>query len=280
MSAARIKLSSIAVVLLTLGCGGGNVQMGHDALGHGDYGAAIMHYESAIKSLPKEDHPNGRLASAHRAQAAILLDEGRCDAARKHLLAADNLTRPVLVDHQRLFDCTAAAGSDQDTRIADLQRLVDIGDHRAVVYRALMLLLFEAGSKAEAVTLAPTLAKKYALTLHDHAQITDAYFALDQKVAALPHLEALAKANPRDPLVRLKTAEVHEVRGAPLEARRLYIALTVDFPRNPVVFLRLASFLRDQEDVHGARAAQAEADRLRGLDLGPREFRPLLPSRR
>jgi len=280
MSAARIKFCLVAGLSFAMGCGGGNAQLGHDALGHGDYSAAINHYETAMKTMPREDQPVGRLASAHRAKAAILLDEGRCDLARKHLLAADDLTRPVLVDHQRLFDCTSASGSNRDTRIADLQRLVDLGDHRAVVYRALMHLLFEAGSKAEAVMLAPSLAKKYALTVEDHARITEAFFELDQKDAAMPYLLALAKANPRDPLVRLKMAEVHEVRGAPLEARRLYIALTVDFPRNPVVFLRLAAFLRGQEDVHGARAAQAEADRLRGLDLGPRQFRPLLPSRR
>lgn len=280
MSAARIKIGLFMSLSVAMGCGGGKVQLGHDALGHGDYAAAIQHYETAMKTMPKSAHPSERLASAHRAQAAVLLDEGRCDAARKHLLAADNLTRPVLVDHQRLFDCTAAAGSDQDTRIADLQRLVDLGDHRAVVYRALMNLLFEAGSLAEAVMLAPTLAKKYALTLEDHARITDAYFELNQKEAALAHLESLAKANPRDPLIRLKMAEVYEVRGAPIEARRLYIALTVDFPRNPVVFIRLAAFLRAQDDIHGARAAQAEANRLRGLDLGPRQLRPLLPSKR
>jgi predicted Zn-dependent protease len=195
-------------------------------------------------------------------------------------MAADNLTRPVLVDHQRLFECTASHGGDRDTRIADLQRLVDLGDHRAIVYRALMLLLFEADSDAEAVMLAPNLSKRFALTKNDHLRISDAYFRLDQKPAAMPHLEALARADPHDPLIRLKMAEVHEHSGAPLEARRLYITLTVDFPRNPVVFLRLAEFLRSQDDPRGARAAQAEADRLRGLDFGPRNLRPLLPSKR
>jgi tetratricopeptide (TPR) repeat protein len=279
MCTARRTFIFLTGLTLAAGCGGSSLRMGHDALGHGEYAQAIAHYEAAMKTESPDEQPSTRLASAHRALAAILLDEGRCAPARDHLKAADDLTRPVLVDHQRLFDCTTSLGGDRDTRISDLQRLVDLGDHRAVVFRALMLLLFEAGSDAEAVVLAPNLSKRYVLTKDDHQRIAAAYFRLDQKEAAMPHLRALAKSDPHDPLNRLKMAVVHEFSGALLEARRLYVALTVDFPRNPVVFLRLAKFLRTQDDPHGARAAQAEADRLRGLDLGPRNLRPLLPSK-
>ncbi|MCA9542120.1 MAG: tetratricopeptide repeat protein, partial [Myxococcales bacterium] len=220
------------------------------------------------------------LAGAHRAYAGRLMAEGRCGAGRDQLLLAEALSRQVIADRKALFDCMQAHGEiDPETQINDLRRLLVLGDTRPEVRSPLMRLLLDAGRDDEAVVHAPALGRDLALTLEDHQRLAWAYARLGRLAEAEPHLLKVLQADPADLMARLKLAEVYEARGANGEARRALQALTVDHPDNPALWLRLAEHLQREGDAAGARAAHAEANRLRGITFEPRDLRPLKKSR-
>lgn len=264
------------------GCGDPMLRRGHDALGQGRYLEAVAAYEDVRARLPVEQHPTASLASAHRALAAQALDRGDCGEARSRLAQAEALDETVLlVDHQAVYRCTAAhEADDRAQRIAELERLVALGDGRLEVRHTLMRLLLAEGRDGEAVALVPLLERGYGLTLDDHRLLVGAWERAGRPAAARPHVLKLLQADARDLLARLKLAELDEAGGDVASAGRIYRALTVDHPRNVAVWLRLGQFLERRGEVAEARAVYVHANRLRGVDMSVPAKRPLRKSRR
>ncbi len=269
------------LALAAAGCVDPDLRRGDEALAHGRYVEAIGFYEQARARLPEDPSPTRGINGAHRAHAAALLAEGRCAEAREHLEVAETLGPPVLVDHQELARCLDDTKAPAEARAAQLTRLLGLGDRRASLLRALAALEFELGREPDAVGHLQLLEQRSALTVDERRRLVDALLRLDRAQDAWPHIDEVVRADPFDAPLRLKRAELLEAGGRAREAGEAYRALAADFPRNPLVHLRLAEFLRRQGDEAAALAALAEADRLRGAAPPPeRKFRPLQPSRR
>ncbi|MEZ4471772.1 MAG: tetratricopeptide repeat protein [bacterium] len=272
----RLAPFLIALIATTglAGCTDPDLLRGQEALGQGRYPLAIQHLERARARDPDDDEVRRSLASAHRSIALGELAAGRCDQAAGQIAAADELTPPELVDHQGLLVCREQVGGLPATRTAELERLVAAGDQRARVLRMLMQLYLDQGRHTDAVGLLERLEQRFALTTDDRRRLADIFLKTGQVDAALKQLFRVKADDPSDPLVRLKLAELLETRGQHAEAEQMYRALAVDYRTNPVVFLRLAAFLGRRGDTAGAAAAQATADRLRGIETIQRPLRP------
>jgi tetratricopeptide (TPR) repeat protein len=280
--ASRFPRRWLLLAAFALGaCTDADIRRGDDALGLGRYDEAIGAYESARRRLPAEQTPVDRLASAHRALAATLMERGRCADARAHFALAAGLTRPLLIDHQQLYECDVARNVPKEELVADLLRLLELGDRRASVLRKLMHVEIELGRDADAADRLTLLEKRSAITLDERRLLAQVFLRLDRRREAFDHLKATIALSPNDPINRLKLAELAEEQGEAPLAREIYEALTVEYPQNPLTWLRLAAFRTRTGDAAGARNAQGRADALRtGHIPPPQEMRPLRKSRR
>src|SRR5688500_17929946 len=95
-------------LLALASCTDPDIRRGDEALAHGRYPEAIAFYEQARNRHPEAPEPKRGIASAHRAHAAALVAEGKCQDARTHVEAAEALSPVVLVDHQELARCLSA----------------------------------------------------------------------------------------------------------------------------------------------------------------------------
>lgn len=266
--------------LMLAGCGDPMLRRGHDALGQGRYAEAIEAFEDVRGRLP-EAHPAAARQSAHRALAAEQLAAGRCAEGRAQLVQAERFGPALLADHRALYVCGSSHPVEPAARLADLERLVALGEQRVDPRLELMRRLFEAGRDADAVALVPRLERRYALTLADHEALVGAWDRAGRPAAARPHVLKVLQARPDDLLARLKLAEIEERRGDVRAAGALYAALAAEQPTNPVIFMRLAAFHRRQNDEPAARAALARARALQDVADDPRgALRPLPRSRR
>lgn len=271
---------TVCGALAAMACGDADVRLGRTALAQGDYGRAVSAFARAEARLGRTPDIAAGLGAAHRARADQLLTAGKCDAAREALLAAEQVSPPLLVDHQGLFECAAAQGAAPDVQVAYLKRLRALGDERISVVHTLFRLELALERHADALERVPALERHFALTLEDRRRLARVYESVGQSEAALTQLRALPRTERRHPLIRLKEAELLEKQGEVEPAHGILRSLTVEHPRNPVVFIRLADFLRRRGDGGAARAVQAHADALRGIEHAPRELRPLRKSRK
>ncbi len=273
-------LGLICALLGASGCGDPLLRRGHDALGQGRYAEAIDAFEDLRRRLPAQ-HPGHARQSAHRALADELFTAGRCDEGRRQLVEAERFGPSLRADHQALYDCVSGHPGPDAQRLADLERLMALGDQRVDVRLELMRLLLAAGRDAEAINHVPFLERRYALTLADHEALIPAWERAGRLVGARPHLLKIMQVRPDDLLVRLKLAEVEERRGDTAAAGALYRALVEQHPQNPVIHIRLAAYHRRTGNPVAARAALQEARRLQQPADDPRgELRPLRKSRR
>ena len=118
------------------------------------------------------------------------------------------------------------------------------------------------------------------LTDQQRTAMINALLGLEQPDKAFPLLVRAVERRPDDPLLRLKLAELYESRGATDDAQTQYAYLTKAFPKNPVVFLRQAAFLRRLGDKKAALTAELRANELRGIKSQDRRLRRLPKSRR
>lgn len=272
---------AIPLLLLALpGCTDPDLRLGQTALGLGDYPGAIVALERARARDPEDEEVRGALASAHRSLALGDLGAGRCDAAAGQIAAADTLTPARLNDHQALLDCRRRHGAPPATRLAELERLLAVGDPRTSVQQELMRLYLDQGRQADALRLLDQLERRFGLTTQDRRELAQIFLKQGHKERALQQLLRVKADDPMDPLVRLKIAELFEQQGKIDDASGMYKALVVDYRSNPVVYLRQAEFLRRQGDGEGARRAQDTADRLRGVQPDSRALRELPKSRK
>lgn len=273
-------LGAIAAGSLLVGCGDPMLRRGHDALGQGRYAEAISAFEDVRRRLPAE-HPQDARQSAHRALAGKHFAGGACDAGRTQLVEAERYGPSLLADHRALYDCATAHPPEPARRLADLERLMALGEQRLDVRLELMRLLLGAGRWSDAVAHVPFLERRYALTLADHEALIPAWERAGRLEGARPHLLKVLQVRPDDLLARLKLAEVEERRGDTRAAGTIYRALVGEMPDNPVIHMRLAAFHRRNGNPLGARAALEEARRLQNPAEDPRgELRPLPKSRR
>lgn len=255
------------------------LRRGQDALGQGRYAEAIASFEDVRRRLP-EEHPVAARQSAHRAWAAELLAAGRCAEGRAQLELAERFGPSLLADHRALYDCGSARPVEPAQRLADLERLLALGEQRIDPRLELMRLLLAAGRDVEAVAHVPFLERRYALTLADHEALIGAWERAGRPAAARPHVLKVLQTRPDDLLTRLKLAEVEEQRGDRAAAGRIYRALAEEQPGNPVVFMRLAAFHRRAGDPVGARDALERVRALQETAEDPRgALRPLRKSR-
>jgi tetratricopeptide (TPR) repeat protein len=256
------------------------VKKGANALGQGRYDQAIQAFQ-AVHSQPE----NGldvaeKLATAHRAKAADLVGQGHCIAAADHIEKADTLTQPNHADYRSLYRCIEHEQKDPKTRLTILRRLVKNGERYGPILRQLTLALLDTGEHALALQYAVSARKRYALRGNDYRRIGFAFAAAKQATDGLEYLEHYLLRNPRDALARLKTAELSESLGRLSEARERYDALANEFPKNPVLFLRLAAFCQRTGDTACQNRAQTVANELRGIRPRFRSLRPLRKSKR
>ena len=275
-----LRLSSLLALWLLSACGNPNLAAGRRALAEGDYLRATRHFEVAQTELPGDPAPGLGLADAQRAFAMHVVTEGRCEEAREALKWAEGYTAPVLADHQALFECTAQRGAPAETQIAGLRALVALGDQRARVLGQLMRLELAVGDVQHALDRVEPLERRFALTHDDRVKLSGVLVELKRDQEALRFLLRVVQADPTNPLHRLKVAELRERLGEHEPARQTYRALTMDFPDNPVVFLRMADFLQRAGDPGGARAMMHRADQLRRIRREERPLRSLPTSRR
>ncbi len=281
MQAKGLTIRLAATSLLLTSCLDPDLRRGDNALGQGRYDEAISAYEAARTRLPEKEHPRDRLASAHRSLAMTLVSQGRCDDARPHYALARALTGPVLIDHQQLYECDVTRDVAPENLVEDLKVLVELGDKRPSVLRKLIQLELTLGRDEEAVKRLVELEAQTKLSSSERKRFVELLLRLDRRELVWPHLLELSRLEPLDPITRLKLAELAEQRGEHGLAAGIYEKMSLEFPNNPMVFLRLADFRTARGDADGARVAQAWADELRGASLAPTEDkRPLKKSRR
>jgi len=285
MRAPQPLLALLALAALgQTGCLDRDIRLGDDALGAGRYADAVEAYRRAQARLPSDATPVARIASAHRSQAMALLEAGRCAEARGPLAEAEALSKPLLIDHQLVYECTARGPVVPEERAAMLSRMVELGDQRASVFRALMVVELDLGRSEAAASRVEALERRSPLTLSERARIMTALLDAGYTDAAWPHLRVVMRstlAEAQDPMLRLKFADELHRRGESAEALTVYAALAADYPQNPLVHLRLAEQHAAMGDHEGARSARAQADALRSgaRPLAP-TMRPLPKSRR
>ena len=135
----------------TTACVDRGVLRGRDALGQGRYLEAIATLDEAVSRLAGAERPIKDLASAHRAQAGVLISAGNCAEAAQHIARADALTQPILVDHQGLFRCMETKETPPDVRQRAMERLVELGESRGPILRELVVALLDQGREADAL---------------------------------------------------------------------------------------------------------------------------------
>lgn len=264
----------------TTACVDRGVLRGRDALGQGRYLEAIATLDEAVGRLAGTERPIKDLASAHRAQAGVLLSAGHCAKAAQHIARADALTQPILVDHQGLFRCMETQETPPDVRQRAMERLVELGESRGPILRELVVALLDQGREADALKVAPAARKRFALQAQDFRRLGFSFAKAGQHAEAVSYLHQYLRSNPTDPLVRLKLASALEAKGEAKAARQHYDRLKAEFPKNPVVYLRLAAFCQRQQDAYCAKDAMRTANELRGVKPDTRVLRPLPKSRR
>ncbi len=277
-----MRLAWLSLTLVLLACGDPRIRAGHAALGAGRYAAAIANFETARPEVAPEEFPAAALARARRALAAQRLRAGDCESGRALVLAAQETSPPVLADHRALYECTAARGASDAELYDDLVRLTDLGDTRVAVRRKLAHLAIELGRDDAAWSHFQVLEKRQVLTWDERKVVMRLLLRLGREQRALPYLEHVVAADPTLALDRLRLADLYEASGRPSEARKVYLRLTEDFRDNPVVFLRLSSFLLRQGDKPGSIRAAETANRIRGISRPPPrdDLRPLPKSKR
>ncbi len=285
MRALQPLLVPLAFAALGLsGCVDRDIRLGDDALGAGRYTEAIAAYQRAQARLPADATPTARIASAHRSQAMSLLQAGRCAEARAPLAEAEALSKPLLIDHQLVYECAARGPLVPEERAAMLSRLVELGDQRARVLRALMVLELDLGRPEAAASRVEALERRSPLTLSERARMMVALLDAGHVDAAWPQMRVVMRSSlseAKDPMFRLKFAEELQRRGESADALAVYAALAQDYPTNPLTHLRLAEQYAAMGDADAARAARAHADALRAGALPPTPaMRPLPKSRR
>ncbi len=268
------------LLLLFWGCIDPDLRRGRDALGQGRYLESIHFIQKALEREPLDKALQQDLAGAHRAQAMRLLQEGRCGEASAHLLEAERRTSALLVDHQALYDCSLGQASSAEAQLKQLKRLFELGERRARIRRKLMRLQLQEGHYQAATAHLEPLEQRMVLRFEDRLLLARAFLQLQRFQEAEQQLGEVVRQDPRDALARLKLAELKERRGDQEGARQTYLALSHDFSKNPVVFLRLSRFLHSIGELEGARLAQKRADLLRGVHLERQKMRPLKRSRR
>ena len=272
---------ALACVLGLAGCGDSYVRRADLALGQGRYVEAIEAYDAALKTSAEPDRLQRSLASAHRAHAMSMLSDGQCNDAREHLARAEALTSVVRADREALCACAEQSQTPPETLVLDYRSLVASGDTRAKTLRRLALLELELGQTAEAMAHMERLSQRAALTVADHLRLTRALLRLGREDQAHPHLLKVIEAGNRDPLLRMRLAELEEARGQIDRSRRIHESLIADCPDNVLVHIRFAAFLARAGDLTAARALRDRADRLRPTHLEKRgNLRQLRKSRR
>jgi len=278
-----LALLTLAALGLS-GCLDHDIRLGDDALGAGRYADAVAAYRRAQARLPADATPVARIASAHRSHAMSLLNAGHCADARPPLAEAEALSKPLLIDHQLVYECAARGPLVPEERAAMLSRMVELGDQRASVLRALMVLELDLGRPEAAASRVDALERRSPLTLSERARMMVALLDAGHADAAWPQMRVVMRstlAEAKDPMLRLKFAEELHRRGESADALAVYTALTQDYPANPLTHLRLAEHRAAMGDAEGARIARARADALRAGALPPAPaMRPLPKSRR
>jgi tetratricopeptide (TPR) repeat protein len=263
-----------------VGCVHPMLREGANALGQGRYDQAIDAFQSVQSERGNDLDVSVQLATAHRAKAADLVGQGHCVEAATHIEKADILTQPNHADYRSLYRCIEHHSADPKARLVILRRLVKIGERYGPILRQITLALLETDERDLALKYAVSARKRYALRGDDYRRIGFAFAAADRSSDALDYLQYYLRQNPKDALVRLKIAELSESLGELVDARRQYRALTADYPKNPVLFLRLAAFCGRHGDKSCQNRAQSIANELRGIRPQHRSLRPLLKSKR
>lgn len=267
------------IIVLAAGCTSSAHRRGDDALGQGRYREAIEAYDEA---RPEVGGPavDGSLASAHRALAMSLVESRACDDAARHFAHAEALTHVVRADRESVAACYDAAGAGAETRLAAWSALVEWGDTRATTLQRVLQLAFEAGDDEQAVRQLAALEERHAVTDEDRKRLAGALIRLGREEEALPIMARVADLFRRDPLTRLKYAELLEQTGDVVAARVEYDALGRDFDDHVLIHGRRAAFYRRVGDDQAALEAQDRAETLRATSTPERNLRRLRRSRR
>jgi len=265
---------------LLSGCLDHAVRDGRNALGQGRYEDAIRFFDDAVTRLPTPKRPLSDLASAHRALAGVLIQRGDCAGASEHIRRADALSTPLLIDHQGLFRCLETAKAPPEVRQKVMERLVALGESRGPILRELVVAFLDQRRHDDAMKYAPAARARFALQTEDYRRLGFVFATAGRHDQAVSYLHQFMRSTPTDPLARLKLATSLEALGKHVSARQMYTSLTSDFPKNPVIYLRLAAYCTRQRDTYCADDARRTANELRGIQRQNRSLRPLLKSKR
>lgn len=275
--------ATLPFLLASLGaCVDVDLRTGRDALGQGRYTEAIDAFGRARdRGLPNTDWQSS-LAGAHRAEAMRLLETQDCDGATPHFDQAAALSTPLLRDAEGLYRCRVNKGDLPAGHLPTLEHLFELGDRRVVLLRDLFEGYASAGRTDDQLRMATELEQRFHLTLDDRRRLLPLLIEKGDAAAARRHMEILVIDDPKDPLKRLKLAELREADNDLPGARDILQRLTGELPDNPVVFLRLADFLDRRGETERAGGARARANTLRGIvpKADDRVMRPLPKSRR
>ncbi|MEE2785756.1 MAG: tetratricopeptide repeat protein [Myxococcota bacterium] len=276
-----VTIGCLLLTTLSLGCVDPALRRGQNALGQGQYTLAIQHLADARRHDPGSESATRDLASAYRALAAEQADAGQCAAAANTLEHAEALSAPNLSTIQVLFQCVTVMGAAAPVRERVARKLIELGDQRTVVLRTIVRALYEQDRTVDAAEFSRIAFRKHALETIDIQRAADTFTDLGRPKEAIPFLQTLLRRAPSDPLIRLRLAHLYSETDAVERARMIYFRLARDFPKNPVIFLRIAQFKARIHDERGAAEALNRANQLRGLTPNaPRQLRPLLKSRR
>ena len=258
-------------------------KLGRNALGHGEYRQALDFFDLADAMAPEGVDFQSQMASVSRGLGQQQLDQKRCDLAEEAFLKAERTGKldreSSLIDHRALYDCYLEQEAEPDTEVRVLRHLFQLGESRMRLLNRLAQLEAETGGDT-AVTRMLQIDEKTPLTHTDREALVAGLRALRRDPEALHHQEILVNAYPYEAMHRLQLADICENVGQRERSQVIYEQMLKDYPANPALYLRYGDFLRRQGDQKKAQRMKDEADRLRGIDVSPRQLRDLPKSRR
>ncbi|MBV71348.1 MAG: hypothetical protein CMH52_08355 [Myxococcales bacterium] len=273
-------LSAVLIsVILQTGCTALAIQSGQSDLGQGRYAEALERFQDLHKQSPESQKIQALLANAYRANAADLLGRRDCVLAANHIGHATRLSQKNIADYRALEDCLVNTELELKKRISVLQQLVKDGERHGPILREYAIACLDIGDVPTALKFARLAHKRYALNRLDFSRFGYAFAKRGHPKLATKYLGRHVKVTRSDALARLKLAEQAEKGKQSRLARKTYDELAIDFPNNPVIFVRLADFCKRTQDTNCYYQAKAEADRLRGTGIKRRDLRPLQRSR-
>ncbi|MEE2755311.1 MAG: hypothetical protein VYA30_01565 [Myxococcota bacterium] len=277
------KITALSFILMSglfhIGCTALAIHNGQNDLGQGRYAKAVERFQPLYEKNPKNEQIQALLANAHRAHAADLLGRNNCVLAASHIGQATRLSRKNIADYRALEDCLLNTELQLKKRLTVLEQLVKDGEMHGPILREYAIACLDVGDVPNALKFARLANERYALQLRDFSRFGYAFAKRGHPKLAIKYLGRHVKFTRSDALARLKLAEQAEKGAQRRLARQTYDELAVDFPNNPVIFVRLADFCKRTEDMHCFYEAKANADRLRGTGIKRRELRPLQRSR-